>query len=49
MPALFSFGLAESEGFEPPELLHSIVFKTTAIDHSANSPLQKYKFFNSCK
>ena len=30
--------LAESEGFEPPDLLRSIVFKTTAIDHSANSP-----------
>jgi site-specific DNA recombinase len=32
---------AESEGFEPPDLLQSIVFKTTAIDHSASSPLQK--------
>jgi hypothetical protein len=36
--------LAESEGFEPPELLHSTVFKTAAIDHSANSPAQKYKY-----
>ena len=36
-------GSAESEGFEPPELLHSTVFKTAAIDHSANSPRQKYK------
>jgi len=32
---------AESEGFEPPEPRGSIVFKTTAIDHSANSPRQK--------
>lgn len=30
--------LAESEGFEPPDLLQSTVFKTAAIDHSANSP-----------
>ena len=30
---------AESEGFEPPDLLQSTVFKTAAIDHSANSPL----------
>ncbi len=29
---------AESEGFEPPDLLQSTVFKTAAIDHSANSP-----------
>lgn len=35
------FLLAESEGFEPPEPHSSIVFKTTAIDHSANSPRQK--------
>ena len=28
---------AESEGFEPPDLLQSTVFKTAAIDHSANS------------
>ena len=34
---------AESEGFEPPDLLQSTVFKTAAIDHSANSPPQKYK------
>ncbi len=32
---------AEREGFEPPDLLQSIVFKTTAIDHSAISPPQK--------
>ena len=33
--------LAENEGFEPPVPLGTIVFKTTAIDHSANSPRQK--------
>ena len=38
----FSF-YAESEGFEPPDLLQSTVFKTAAFDHSASSPLQKYK------
>jgi hypothetical protein len=31
---------AEREGFEPPDLLQSIVFKTIAIDHSAISPRQ---------
>ena len=30
---------AEKEGFEPPEVLPSTVFKTAAIDHSATSPL----------
>ncbi len=30
--------LAEREGFEPPEVLPSAVFKTAAIDHSAISP-----------
>ena len=38
----FRFYLAESEGFEPPEPRGSTVFKTAAIDHSANSPRQKY-------
>ncbi len=33
--------LAESEGFEPPVPLGTTVFKTAAIDHSANSPIQK--------
>jgi hypothetical protein len=28
----------ESEGFEPPALLQAVVFKTTSIDHSDNSP-----------
>ena len=31
---------AEKEGFEPPDLLQSIVFKTIAIDHSAISPFK---------
>lgn len=31
--------LAEKEGFEPPEVLPSTVFKTAAIDHSAISPV----------
>ena len=34
----FRFLLAESEGFEPPDALTSHVFKTCAIDHSANFP-----------
>ena len=32
---------AQNEGFEPPDLLQSTVFKTAAFDHSANSPLRK--------
>ena len=32
------FLFAEKEGFEPPEVLPSTVFKTAAIDHSAISP-----------
>src|SRR5690606_27636832 len=34
---------AEKEGFEPPDLLQSTVFKTAAFDRSAISPPQKYK------
>ena len=34
----FNFLKAESEGFEPPVHCCTIVFKTTAFDHSANSP-----------
>ncbi len=34
---------AEEEGFEPPDLLQSTVFKTAAIDRSAIPPAQKYK------
>lgn len=37
--------LAENEGFEPPDLLQSTVFKTAAIDHSANSPCAKVQQF----
>ena len=33
-----AFVVAEREGFEPPEVLPSTVFKTAAIDHSAISP-----------
>ena len=33
------FIFAEKEGFEPPDLLQSTVFKTAAIDHSAISPV----------
>ncbi len=40
---LFAFLSAEREGFEPPDPCGSTVFKTAAIDHSAISPLQKYK------
>ena len=35
----FNAPLAEKEGFEPPEVLPSTVFKTAAIDHSAISPV----------
>ena len=46
-PFLF---LAESEGFEPPEPCGSTVFKTAAIDHSANFPGTKVApFFHSAK
>ncbi len=33
--------VAEKEGFEPPDLLQSTVFKTAAIDHSAISPKKR--------
>ena len=36
---------AENVGFEPTVPLGTTVFKTAAIDHSANSPRQKYYFF----
>lgn len=36
--AFLFFVVAEREGFEPPEVLPSTVFKTAAIDHSAISP-----------
>ena len=34
--------VAEKEGFEPPDLLQSTVFKTAAFDHSAISPVILY-------
>ena len=34
---------AEREGFEPPEVLPSTVFKTAAIDRSAISPFSSGK------
>jgi hypothetical protein len=36
---------AEKEGFEPPDLLQSTVFKTAALDRSAISPGAKLPFF----
>ena len=36
---LQSNSFAESEGFEPPEVWPSLVFKTSAFDRSANSPV----------
>ena len=35
---MLGFNYAEKEGFEPRDLLQSIVFKTTAFDRSAISP-----------
>ena len=32
------FSLEEGVGFEPTELLHSFVFKTNALNRSANPP-----------
>lgn len=37
---LLSRTSAEREGFEPPDLLQSTVFKTAAFDRSAISPAQ---------
>ena len=34
------FFLAEREGFEPPVPLGTLVFKTSAFDHSAISPIE---------
>ena len=45
----YRFFFAEKEGFEPPDLLQSIVFKTTAIDHSAISPVGFYLLECECK
>ena len=38
--------LADSEGFEPPVPYGTIVFKTTAFDHSANYPSRSPKRFS---
>ena len=35
---------AENERFELSVPCGTLVFKTSAFDHSANSPLQKYKY-----
>ena len=35
---MLRIAFAEKEGFEPPDLLQSTVFKTAAFDHSAISP-----------
>ena len=44
---MFDRPFAEREGFEPPDLLQSTVFKTAALNRSAISPAQKYilKFY----
>ncbi len=36
--------LAEEEGFEPPDLLQSTVFKTAAFDRSAIPPVRRNHF-----
>jgi len=45
-PKIIDFGvlLAEKEGFEPPDLLQSTVFKTAAFDRSAISPIKAFIF-----
>lgn len=39
--------LADSEGFEPPEVLPSLAFETSALGRSANYPL--LTFANICQ
>ena len=39
----WAFDVAEREGFEPPVPCGTMVFKTTAFDHSAISPMQAAK------
>lgn len=41
--------MAQREGFEPPEALASIVFKTTAIDLSAISANKIFNFNRNIK
>jgi hypothetical protein len=36
--------VAEKEGFEPPDLLQSTVFKTAAFDRSAISPVSDNRY-----
>ena len=36
--------VAEKEGFEPPDLLQSTVFKTAAFDRSAISPVCRIQY-----
>ena len=38
---------AEKEGFEPPDLLQSTVFKTAAFDRSAISPVCRTLLLNA--
>lgn len=49
MTSKLLYFLAESKGFEPLVLLQTMVFKTTAFDRSANSPMQIYEVFLDCK
>jgi hypothetical protein len=41
---IFTGFFAEKEGFEPPDLLQSTVFKTAAFDRSAISPINANYF-----
>jgi hypothetical protein len=43
----FRVSFAEKEGFEPPDLLQSTVFKTAAFDRSAISPIKRIRFLNA--
>ena len=45
----FLHSSAEKEGFEPPDLLQSTVFKTAAIDRSAISPGAKVIIRSDCQ
>ena len=42
--SLLRFVCAEKEGFEPPDLLQSTVFKTAAFDRSAISPICRFHY-----
>ena len=43
----FRVFVAEKEGFEPPDLLQSTVFKTAAFDRSAISPISRTLLLNA--